>query len=157
MMAFEAEKGFSQLSDAALLESITAKKTWALETLYDRFSARFNGLALRILQDKHLAEDVLQDLFMQIWEKAANFDKRKGTPIGWLTILCRNISIDKLRAKTRLENKTSELKESSQHIHPGQSPKLRRMRIFFKKRFSISWNTSPWNNPFPFQWLSFKG
>ena len=58
-MTSEAEKGFSQLSDAASLESIIAKKTWALETLYDRFSARFNGLALRILHVKHLAEDVL--------------------------------------------------------------------------------------------------
>ena len=157
MMAFVAEKGFSQLSDAALLESITAKKTWALETLYDRFSARFNGLALRILQDKHLAEDVLQELFMHIWEKAANFDKRKGTPIGWLTILCRNISIDKLRAKTRLENKTSELKESSQHIHPGQSPEAQVDENILQKEVLDILEYIPMEQSIPISMAFFQG
>jgi len=157
MMAFEAEKGFSQLSDAALLESITAKKTWALETLYDRFSARFNGLALKILQDKHLAEDVLQELFMQIWEKAANFDKRKGTPIGWLTILCRNISIDKLRAKTRFENKTSELKESSQHIHPEQSPEAQVDENILQKEVLDILEYIPMEQSIPISMAFFQG
>ncbi len=157
MMAFEAEKGFSQLSDAALLESITAKKTWALETLYDRFSARFNGLALKILQDKHLAEDVLQELFMQIWEKAANFDKRKGTPIGWLTILCRNISIDKLRAKTRLENKTSELKESSQHMHPEQSPEAQADENILQKEVLDILEYIPMEQSIPISMAFFQG
>ncbi len=156
-MAFEAEKKFSQLSDAALLESITAKKTWALETLYDRFSARFNGLALRILQDKHLAEDVLQDLFMQIWEKAANFDKRKGTPIGWLTILCRNISIDKLRAKTRLENKTSELKESSQYIQEGQSPEAQADENILQKEVYDILEYIPMEQSIPISMAFFQG
>jgi len=156
-MTSAAEKGFSQLSDAPLLESIIAKKTWALETLYDRFSARFNGLALRILQDKHLAEDVLQDLFMQIWEKAANFDKRKGTPIGWLTILCRNISIDKLRAKTRLENKTSELKESSQYIQEGQSPEAQADENILQKEVLDILEYIPMEQSIPISMAFFQG
>lgn len=156
-MTFEVEKGFSQLSDAVLLEAIAAKKAWALEALYDRFCARFNGLALRILQDRHLAEDALQELFLQIWEKAVNFDKHKGTPIGWLTILCRNISIDKLRAKTRLENKTSELKESSQHIQEGQSPEAQADENILQKEVLDILEYLPMEQSIPISMAFFQG
>ena len=109
-MANEAGQASSQFSDVALMEFIAEKKTWALGTLYDRFAARLNGLALQILRDRHLAEDVLQELFIHVWEKADKFDPSKGTPAGWLMILCRNLSIDKLRSRVRREKRTSEFK-----------------------------------------------
>lgn len=88
-------------TDFELFEEVANKQSWALAALYDRHAPRLFGLAVRILKDHPLAEDALQDVFLNIWRKAALFDKKRGNPVGWMIILCRNGCIDKLRAKER--------------------------------------------------------
>lgn len=70
----------------------------AFRRLYDATSAKLFGVALRILRDRQLAEDVLQDTYVAIWNKASTFDSERASPITWLATIARNRSIDRLRA-----------------------------------------------------------
>jgi RNA polymerase sigma-70 factor, ECF subfamily len=73
----------------------------ALTALYDATSRIVFGLALRILADRDLAEDVVVEVYMQAWRGAAGYDPGRGTPSSWLLTLTRSRAIDLLRARTR--------------------------------------------------------
>lgn len=70
----------------------------AFRRVYDATSAKLFGVAVRILHDRQLAEDVLQDAYVTIWNKASTFDAGRASPITWLATITRNRSIDRLRA-----------------------------------------------------------
>lgn len=95
------------------MQEVADKKKWAFSILYDRHSSMLFGLALKILRDRSLAEDVLQDLFLSIWEKADKFNTKRGNAVAWMTILCRNKCIDKLRKVETNKQRSSELNEDS--------------------------------------------
>jgi RNA polymerase sigma-70 factor (ECF subfamily) len=69
--------------------------------------------ALRILFDTHEAEEVIQDVFVQIWDKAATFNPEMGAPFHWALSITRNRSIDRLRARQRRTRLMSELEETA--------------------------------------------
>lgn len=71
----------------------------ALATLYDRTSAKLYGICNRVLGSEAEAEEVLQDVYLTVWQKAARFDDAKASPITWLAVLARNRSIDRLRLR----------------------------------------------------------
>ena len=71
----------------------------ALKYVYRHTSAKLFGVCLRILNDREEAEDVLQDVYLTVWNKADRFDAEKASPITWLVSLARNRSIDRLRAR----------------------------------------------------------
>jgi len=73
----------------------------AFADLYDLYSGILFSLALRILNDRAEAEDVLQEAFLQIWDRAASFDPALGKPFNWALTLARNKAIDRLRASRR--------------------------------------------------------
>lgn len=70
----------------------------AFRRLYEATSAKLLGVALRILADRQLAEDVLQDTYLTVWRKAGTFDPARASPITWLVTIARNRAIDRLRA-----------------------------------------------------------
>lgn len=70
----------------------------AFRTVYDATSAKLLGVCLRILVDRQLAEDVLQDTYLTVWRKASTFDASRASPITWLVTIARNRSIDRLRS-----------------------------------------------------------
>ena len=70
----------------------------ALSEIYEATSAKLFGICLRILQDRAEAEDALQDIYLNVWRKAATFDSARASPITWLATLARNRSIDRLRS-----------------------------------------------------------
>ncbi len=70
----------------------------ALQTVYRLTSAKLFGVALRILGERSEAEDVLQEVFVTVWRKAADFDTARGSPLTWLIAITRNRAIDRLRA-----------------------------------------------------------
>ncbi len=92
----DAEASRSQL--AAALARVAAGDRAALRVVYRDTSAKLFGVALRILNDRSEAEDVLQDVFVTVWRKAATFDPGKASPITWLVTIARNRAIDRLRA-----------------------------------------------------------
>src|SRR3954465_1357682 len=70
----------------------------ALREVYQRTSAKLFGVALRILNDRQEAEDVLQDVYLTVWRRAETFDPAKASPITWLVSIARNRSIGGMRA-----------------------------------------------------------
>ncbi len=73
----------------------------AFRLLYDRVSPKLFGIALKICRHRPMAEDVLQDVFTDIWYKAGRFDARRGEAGAWLAVIARNRSVDALRRQGR--------------------------------------------------------
>jgi RNA polymerase sigma-70 factor (ECF subfamily) len=88
---------YSGLDDQSLLRLIASAKTAALGEFYDRYSRLVYSLALFILNDPESAEEVTQDVFMRIWEKAETYRSEQAKVSTWLTSITRNRSIDVLR------------------------------------------------------------
>ena len=87
--------------DAGLLRRTADRDHAAFATLYDRFSRPLYGTALRILRDAREAEDVVQDVFLILWEKAGTFAVERGTAFSWAVTLTRNRAIDRIRSRKR--------------------------------------------------------
>jgi RNA polymerase sigma-70 factor (ECF subfamily) len=85
------------VSDAELLRQIAGGDEAALAALYDRYKSILFSLILRILHSQSEAEDILQDVFIQVWKKASDFDEERGRPFTWLVTLSRSRAIDRLR------------------------------------------------------------
>lgn len=92
-----------QAPDSALVERMTQGDERALAALYDRYSGMLFAMLMRILRDRHAAEEVLQDLFLQLWRDAARFDSSRGSLPGWLLVCGRNRAISRLRTRERRE------------------------------------------------------
>jgi len=99
MIAVEAAR--ARLS--AELERVAQGDKAALRTVYDLTSAKLLGVCLQFLPDRAMAEDVLQDVYLKVWQSAATFDPQRASPITWLCMLARNRAIDWRRASGRYE------------------------------------------------------
>jgi RNA polymerase sigma-70 factor (ECF subfamily) len=99
--------------DAALVHGLLQRDVGAFEQLYDRHSGAVFGLVLRILRQAGTAEEVVQDVFLQLWRNAAQYDSTRGPFLPWLFTLARNRALDTLRLKSerqrRREDQTEEL------------------------------------------------
>ena len=104
-------------AQAQLLQRIAAGDLPALSELYDQIAAPLFSVALRILGDSADAEEVVQDVFIQVWEKAATFDPDLGSAFHWALSITRHRSIDRLRARRR----RSRLAEELQHTMTSES------------------------------------
>jgi RNA polymerase sigma-70 factor, ECF subfamily len=98
-------------SDAALIERIVAKDEAALAALYDRYGGMLWAVLCRILRDKQAAEEILQDIFYQLWNTAAQFDRSRGSVPGWLVVIGRNRAISLLRR--HIPSQGEELQENT--------------------------------------------
>ena len=88
----------AQIDDVALLKAIAGKDEKALSQLYDRYRVVLFGLLVRILNNREEAEDVLQEVFLQVWRRARDYDVDRGRPFTWLVTLARSRGIDRLRS-----------------------------------------------------------
>jgi RNA polymerase sigma-70 factor, ECF subfamily len=86
-----------QDNDVELLRAVASHDEAALAQLYDRYRVILFGLLMRILNNREEAEDVLQEVFLQVWRRAADFDENRGRPFTWLVTLARSRGIDRLR------------------------------------------------------------
>ena len=83
---------------ATALARIPGGDRAALQTVYRLTAAKLFGVALRILGERSEAEDVLQEVYVAVWRKAADFDPTRASPMTWLIAITRNRAIDRLRA-----------------------------------------------------------
>src|SRR6059058_506492 len=86
-------------SDVDLMLGIQSGDADALSQLYDRYNGIVKALILRIIHNDSEADDLLQEIFMEIWNQAKNFSAHKGKPLGWMVTLTRRRAIDALRKK----------------------------------------------------------
>ena len=99
-----------------LLQKIGQGDRRSFEALYDRFSGVLFSTAYRVLNNREAAEDVLQEVFIQIWEKAALYDPARGKPMTWAITLTRNKSIDRLRSTQRRNRLQNDLLHESETV-----------------------------------------
>jgi RNA polymerase sigma-70 factor (ECF subfamily) len=109
-------------SDLELMNAIQAEDPEALSQLYDRYNGILKALILRVVHNEAEADDLLQEIFMEIWNQAKNFSSQKGKPLGWMVTLARRRAIDGLRkkqayarAEERLQNETEQQPDAWAH------------------------------------------
>ena len=98
----------STSTDFALVSAIRSRNEAAVAQLYDRYSAIVYSVALRVLGDTAAAEDILQEVFLQLWRNPDVFDSKRGCLAAWLAVITRNRAIDMLR-KRRPETEITDL------------------------------------------------
>ncbi len=86
-------------SDVELMEAIKESSAEALESLYDRYSGVLKAIVMRVLHNDTESDDLLQEVFVEIWNQAHHFSAEKGKPLGWMVTLTRRRAIDRLRKK----------------------------------------------------------
>lgn len=96
-----AEPPLQEPDDATLVKAIIDGSESALATLFDRHVQGVQAVALRLTGDRHLAEEVVQETFLALWNRAELFDASAGSLITWLRAIARNRTIDRIRAAGR--------------------------------------------------------
>jgi RNA polymerase sigma-70 factor (ECF subfamily) len=90
--------GHESTSDTALASMIADGDQEAFAAVYDRHSGMVYGATMRYVRDQAIAEEVVQDVFVGLWQRASLYDPDAGSLIGWLLRIARNRSIDRMRA-----------------------------------------------------------
>jgi len=91
----------NDLSDEALLTAIADGAVWAMDSLYQRYSRILYSLAYRIVADRQIAEDLLQDTFVSVWKRSTTFSPQSGAARNWLISIVHHRAIDHLRRVRR--------------------------------------------------------
>ena len=91
--------GIIKYSEEELVLLLQQKDQQAFSYLYDNYAASLNGVIFRLIEDRQIAEDILQEAFIKIWNNFAGYDARKGRLFTWMVNLTRNLTIDTLRSK----------------------------------------------------------
>lgn len=92
----------------------------AFSYLYDNYAAALNGVIFRMVEDKNLAEDILQEAFVKIWNNFASYDTSKGRLFTWMLNLTKNLTIDTLRSKGyKKQSKISKDENSVSNVADG--------------------------------------
>lgn len=89
----------SAASDEALMKAITDRHQTALRELYKRYGKTLKAVVSHVVHEDAEADDVLQEIFLQIWKEAANYSPNAGKPLGWVVTLARRRAIDRLRRR----------------------------------------------------------
>ncbi len=97
--------------DAALVNRLLQRDVSAFEDLYDRHSRVVYALVLRVVQQASTAEEVVQDVFLQLWRNAAQYDGSRGPFVPWLLTLARNRALDQLRLKSERQRRREDQAE----------------------------------------------
>jgi RNA polymerase sigma factor (sigma-70 family) len=92
------------VSDYELIHWIANQDRAAMETLYDRYERLVYNFAMRFVRAPDAAEEIVQDVFLKIWQKASSYDPDSGKPTTWILTICRNTAVDTLRKRRRLQH-----------------------------------------------------
>ena len=116
----------AQTTDVELLQAVAHGDEDALAHIYDRYRVVLFGLLVRILNSREEAEDVLQEVFLQVWRRAADFDEKRGRPFTWLVTLARSRAIDRLRTLASRERVAQAgAREESEQVSDAASDAIR--------------------------------
>ena len=113
------------LSEEELVLALRQREKIAVEALYDMYSASLFGVIVRIVNDEDIAEDILQDTFVKIWNSFSSYSTEKGRLFTWMVNIARNLAIDKIRSKDfknqtknqELENNVTFIDEQSNTVY----------------------------------------
>ena len=105
------------LSEEELVSKLKSQDTLAIQALYDMYSGALLGVISRVIQHTEVAEDLLQETFIKIWNSAGSYDNSKGRLFTWMMNIARNLSIDKLRSRDfKNSNKNQDIENNVDFI-----------------------------------------
>ena len=114
-----------KLSEAELIQALRGREKIAAEALYDMYSSSLYGIIIRVVQHDEIAEDLLQETFVKIWNAAASYDESKGRLFTWMVNIARNLSIDKTRSKDfRNHSKTEDIENIVLSVDTGSTTSI---------------------------------
>jgi len=87
------------VSTEALIAALKRRDQSALQVLYDQYSGALYGVIVRIVQSTEIAEDVLQEVFIKIWNNVSSYDSSRGRLFTWMLNIARNASLDKIKSR----------------------------------------------------------
>lgn len=128
MAAASRTKGKGDDGDAAILHRLARGEQQALADLYDRYSSLLLGLGIKMLGNKAEAEDVLHDVFVEVWKRAADFDEARGTVRAWLALRMRSRCLDRVKSPRVSRSISFDDSEASRREAAPQDPLLRMER-----------------------------
>jgi RNA polymerase sigma-70 factor, ECF subfamily len=123
----------SGASDLSLIAAVRSGDESAMAALYDRYSGIVYSVALRVLGDTAAAEDVLQEVFMQLWRNPGVFDSSRGNLGAWLAVISRNRAIDSLRKR----HPETDVEDVIVSVEPDMSGDAERSRAMEKVRSAL--------------------
>jgi RNA polymerase sigma-70 factor, ECF subfamily len=125
----------SELTDEQLMEAVQKEKHHALEELHHRHAATLKAVIVRVLHNEHSAEDLLQEVFLEIWRLANRYSQEKGKALGWMITLARRRAIDRLRreqayyrVEERFQKETEQQPEAWTHTRVEEDIEASDMR-----------------------------
>jgi len=92
---------YGDLSDEELMQRLTVRDLAAFRTLYARYGKLVYSATYRVLRDSHLAEDMVQEVFLRLWRKPDSYSSTRGRLTTWLTSVSRNRAVDEVRSRNR--------------------------------------------------------
>ena len=107
----------TRLEDADLVERVAAGDQLALAELYDRFASLLLALSRRVVGSEPAAEEILQEVFFQVWNQASRYDRSRSSVSTWLVLITRSRSIDRLRSRQVKERTLTSLKSENSQTH----------------------------------------
>lgn len=104
--------------DSDMLQAIGQRDVVAFQQFYQKFSGLLYTTIHRVLNDHQDTEDVMQEVLVQIWQKAHLYEPSKGKPLTWVTTMARNRAIDKIRSKQRRARLNEDFEQESRSVQP---------------------------------------
>ena len=111
---------YNDLRDEQLITLIAHGEKDALETFYNRFASSVFSLARYMLKEPPLAEEVTQDIFLRLWQKASSFNPERGTPRAWFMSVAHHRIIDVIKARKRRAQSTDQVSHELLDLHPSR-------------------------------------
>ena len=132
--------------DAALLGKVEQGDQEAMGLLFDRYSGMVYSVALRVLKDTGQAEDVMQDIFIQIWKKPGAFISGRGSLGAWLVVVARNRAIDSLRRRRPTDSVEDVVLASSTDLgaEAERNTMMEKVRVYLTSFRPSSGSRSRW-------------
>jgi RNA polymerase sigma-70 factor (ECF subfamily) len=106
----------------AIIKRVAEGDQSALTLFYDSTNKLVFGLVLRVLNDRGMAEEVLLDVYMQVWRQAARYDNKRGTPLSWLMTIARSRAIDRLRSGRQERQRNESIETTDRLLALSPSP-----------------------------------
>jgi RNA polymerase sigma-70 factor (ECF subfamily) len=119
-----ADEARVEQEDRQLIQRMASKDAAALDAFYARYNRLAFSLIFRIVGNRPDAEDVLTDVFWQIWQQSGRYDSSRGKPVAWLLTIARTRAIDSLRSSGRLQQKNEPFDPQKDRPPSGPEPDI---------------------------------
>lgn len=94
------------ISDEQLMEALVKEQAYGLEILFDRYAGVVKAVIYKTLNNEAETEDLLSEVFLEVWNQSAKYSSKKGKPLGWMVTIARRRAIDKLRSRSAYQRAT---------------------------------------------------